>query len=96
MGASGSEAESSTDTAKATGATTNAEKLIGHGGIGSLTMTEAEADNLLIYGSPAMMAIYRCRLGRHYFIDISAIAALAEDFLRIIYNFTTPIMRETT
>src|SRR6202040_2029174 len=31
------------DTAKATGATTNAEKLIGHGGIGSLTMTEAGA-----------------------------------------------------
>jgi len=29
------------DTAKATGATTNAEKLIGHDGIGSLTMTEA-------------------------------------------------------
>jgi hypothetical protein len=36
MGASGSEADSSTDTAKATGATTNAEKLIGHGGIGKL------------------------------------------------------------
>jgi hypothetical protein len=38
------------DTAKATGATTNAEKLIGHGGIGSLTMTEAGAVSLLIYG----------------------------------------------
>ena len=37
------------DTAKATAATTNAEKLIAHGGIGSLTMTEAVADSLLIW-----------------------------------------------
>jgi len=73
----------------------NAEKLIGHGGIGSLTMTEAGADSLLIYGFAAW-PIYRCRLGRHYFIDISAIAALAEDFSRNISNFTTSIMRETT
>jgi hypothetical protein len=31
------ETQTAPDTAKATGATTNAEKLIGHGGIGSLT-----------------------------------------------------------
>ena len=38
------------DTAKATGATTNAEKLIGYGSIGSLKMTETGAVSLLIYG----------------------------------------------
>jgi hypothetical protein len=33
------------DTAKASGATKNAEKVIGHGGIGSLTMPEGGADS---------------------------------------------------
>src|SRR5260370_7696371 len=55
------------DTAKATGATTNAEKLIGHGGIGSLTMTEAGADSLLIYGLTAMMAHLSMSLGQTLF-----------------------------
>ena len=65
--APGSDANSSTDTAKATGATTNAEKLIGHGGIGSLTMTEAGADSLLIYGFTAMMAHLSMSLGQTLF-----------------------------
>ena len=55
------------DTAKATGATANAEKLIGHGGIGSLTMTEAGADSLLIYGFTAMMAHLSMSLGQTLF-----------------------------
>ena len=65
--APGSDANSSTDTAKATGATTNAEKLIGHGGIGSLTMTEAGAVSLLIYGFTAMMAHFSMSLGQTLF-----------------------------
>ncbi len=55
------------DTAKATGATTNAEKLIGHGGIGSLTMTEAGPDSLLIYGFTAMIAHLSMSLGQTLF-----------------------------
>jgi hypothetical protein len=55
------------DTAKATGATTNAKKLIGHGGIGSLTMTEAGADSLLIYAFTAMMAHLLMSLGQTLF-----------------------------
>src|SRR5947208_4512919 len=37
------------DTAKANGASTSAEKLIGYSSIGSLTMPEAGADSLLIW-----------------------------------------------
>ena len=58
------------DTAKAIGAITNAEKLIGHGGIGSLTMTEmteAGGDSLLIYGFTAMMAHLQMSLGQTLF-----------------------------
>ena len=58
------------DTAKAIGAITNAEKLIGHGGIGSLTMTEmteAGGDSLLIYGFTAMMAHLLMSLGQTLF-----------------------------
>jgi hypothetical protein len=54
-------------TAKATGAITNAEKPIGHGGIGSLTMTEAGAVSLLIYGFTAMMAHLLMSLGQTLF-----------------------------
>jgi hypothetical protein len=55
------------DTAKAIGAITNAEKLIGHGGRGSLTMTEAGADSLLIYGFTAMTAHLLMSLGQTLF-----------------------------
>jgi hypothetical protein len=74
-------------------ATTNAEKLISHGGIGSLTMTEAGADSLLICFT-AMMAHLSMSLGQTLFLHISAIAALAEDFSRITSNFTTSIMQD--
>ncbi len=55
------------DTAKATGATTNAEKLIGHGGIGSLTMPEVGAGSLIVYGFTAMIAHLSMSLGQTLF-----------------------------
>ena len=84
------------DTAKATGATTNAEKLIGHAGIRSLAMPEAGADSLLVYGFIAMIAHLSMSLGQTLFHRYLGQAALAEDFSRTISNFTTSIMRETT
>jgi hypothetical protein len=55
------------DTPKAIGAITNAEKLIGYGSIGSLKMTEAGVDSLLIYGFTAMMAHLLISLGQTLF-----------------------------
>jgi hypothetical protein len=57
------------DTAKANGAPTNAnaEKLIGHGGIGSLAMPEAGVGSLLVYGFTAMIAHLSMSLGQTLF-----------------------------
>jgi len=54
----GSTAARKPGSATATGATTKAEKLIGHGGIGSITMPEAGADSFLIYGLPQCWHIH--------------------------------------
>jgi hypothetical protein len=55
------------DTTKATGATTNAEKLIGHGGIEAFSMPEPGADSLLVYGFTAMFAHFLMSLGQTLF-----------------------------
>jgi sterol desaturase/sphingolipid hydroxylase (fatty acid hydroxylase superfamily) len=52
---------------EAAGTTTKAEKLIGHGGIGSFTMPKAGADSLLIYGFTAMIAHLLMSLGQTLF-----------------------------
>jgi hypothetical protein len=64
------ETQTAPDTAtprKRSGRITNAEKLIGYGSIGSLKMTEAGVDSLLIYGFTAMMAHLLISLGQTLF-----------------------------
>ena len=52
---------------EAEGATTKAEKLIGHGGIDSLTMPKAGVESLLVYGVTAMIAHLLMSLGQTLF-----------------------------
>src|SRR6266446_1617782 len=55
------------NTAKATGATTIAEKLIGHGGMGSLNVTDAAPYRLYIYRFIAMIAHFLMSIGQTLF-----------------------------